>query len=170
MAALAVVGGDGERGIGGGDCTPRPGGDERLVGEGDDRPLHPQFGGARQSRLERARRATPPLGIDDGRDPGGQVGSKRAVAVGGDDREHRPDPAGGRRVERPAQQAAPVDLGVELVPRPGEATPLAGGENDGDGGLAHAWSLPGRTAICGGRHASAVDRVTGCLRNDVVRS
>jgi hypothetical protein len=34
------------------------------------------------------------------------------------------------------------------VSRPTEATPLAGGENDGDGGLAHVWSLPcGEAAV-----------------------
>jgi hypothetical protein len=30
------------------------------------------------------------------------------------------------------------------VPRPTEATALAGGEDDGDGALAHSPSLPGR--------------------------
>jgi hypothetical protein len=56
------------------------------------------------------------------------------------------------------------------VARPTEAAALAGGEDDGDGGLAHVPSLPARRPVCARRHIPAVDRVTGCLQNDVVRS
>ena len=164
VAAHAGVGGHGERGVGGGDRTPRLG-DERLVAEGDHRPLRPEFGAAGQPSLERGGRAPPPFGVDDLDDAVGQVARTRSPSAG-TTTSTGPIPLASAASSARRSRLRP-SISASSLCAPTEAAALAGGEDDGDGGLAHVPSLPAEVR-CARRHVRAVDRVTGCLRNDVV--
>ncbi len=90
-----------------------------------------------EPRLQRRRRAVAPPPVDDGDDVVRDDRANGSVGAVADDEHDRSDAAGDGGVEGAAEQAASVDLGVELVVRTDEAAALAGGEDDGDGGGRH---------------------------------
>lgn len=144
VPAPAGVGGDCDRGVRPGDRPPGLDGDERLVAEAD----HDGIGTERIGRLDApAQRRDLALGpavvhhVHDGR-------VERGAQLSGRHDDDRTDAGGQGGLDRPGDDGAAVEGGVELVRRPAEAAAGTGGEDDGDDG-SHPTSLAARWVPAG---------------------
>ena len=133
MAPGAVVGRHRDRGVGGSDGPPRVGRHERLVAEPDDDGAGTELASRLDAAPERCDLAVGPMVVDDV--DHGRVDVARQLTGGHDD--HRADARAERSADRPVDEGAAADGGVELVTGAAEATATAGRQDDGDDRRSH---------------------------------